>query len=117
MLEQTAEEATELAFACLKLARFYRGDNKVHGRTVEEMFANLEEEMADIYVCFDELEHSKLIDSKNLEQIIKDKKNRMAFRLVRDHVDTTYNMPPSVTSDYCDEVINGYKQALERSNN
>ena len=31
MLEQTAEECVELAHACLKLARYYRNENKVYG--------------------------------------------------------------------------------------
>ena len=82
MLEQTAEEATELAFACLKLARHLRGENKVHGRTEEEMINNLEEEMADIYVCFDEL--NSYIDYHQVVEIIAMKKERMANRLTFD---------------------------------
>jgi len=55
MLEQTAEECIELAHACLKLARYYRAENKVYGKTEEEMLDNLAEEMADVEICIDEI--------------------------------------------------------------
>ena len=55
MLEQTAEECVELAHACLKLARYYRGENKVYGKTEDEMIDNLAEEMADVDICFNEM--------------------------------------------------------------
>lgn len=55
MLEQTAEECVELAHACLKLARYYRNENKVYGKTEEELLDNLVEEMADVVVCMDEI--------------------------------------------------------------
>lgn len=51
MLEQTAEECVELAHACLKLARHYRAENKVYGKSEEEMLDNLAEEMADVKIC------------------------------------------------------------------
>lgn len=55
MLEQTAEECVELAHACLKLARYYRGENKVYGRSEEEMLNNIIEEMADVKLCINEI--------------------------------------------------------------
>lgn len=55
MLEQTAEECVELAHACLKLARYYRNENKVYGKTEEELLNNLAEEMTDVEICIDEL--------------------------------------------------------------
>lgn len=55
MLEQTAEECVELAHACLKLARYYRNENKVYGKTEEELLDNLAEEMADVDICFNEM--------------------------------------------------------------
>lgn len=51
MLEQTAEEASELAQACLKLARYYRGENKVYGKNESELKDNLAEEIADVNLC------------------------------------------------------------------
>jgi NTP pyrophosphatase (non-canonical NTP hydrolase) len=80
MLEQTAEEATELAFACLKLARHLRGENKVHGRTEEEMISNLEEELADIFVCYDEL-NGDVIDGNAVNDVLAFKRARMRRRL------------------------------------
>jgi hypothetical protein len=55
MLEQTAEECVELAHACLKLARYYRNENKVYGKTKEEMLDDLTEEMADVDICICEM--------------------------------------------------------------
>lgn len=55
MLEQTAEECVELAHACLKLARYYRSENKVYDRTEEELLNNLAEEMVDVEICIDEI--------------------------------------------------------------
>ena len=55
MLEQTAEECVELAHACLKSARYYRGENKVYGKTEEKLLDNLAEEMADVGLCIDEI--------------------------------------------------------------
>lgn len=55
MLEQTAEECVELAHACLKLARYYRGENKVYGKTKGELLDNIVEEMADVDICIWEI--------------------------------------------------------------
>lgn len=55
MLEQTAEECAELAHACLKLARYYRNENKVYGKSEEEMIKNLAEEIADVDICICEI--------------------------------------------------------------
>lgn len=82
MLEQTAEEATELAFACLKLARLYRGENEVYGRTEDELINNICEEFADIFVCLYELERSVIRDNQLIETYISAKKKRMKRRLM-----------------------------------
>ena len=55
MLEQTAEECVELAHACLKLARYYRDENKVYGKTEEELLDNIAEEIADVNICICEM--------------------------------------------------------------
>ena len=80
MLEQTAEEANELAFACLKLARMLRGENKVYGRTEEELVDNLEEEFADVLVCLDQL-REVVVGSEEVKQWKLHKQRRMAHRL------------------------------------
>ena len=80
LLEQTAEEATELAFACLKYARYLRGENKVYGRTRESLLENLEEEIADVCICANELQEGYIIDTNNLYTMISDKTRRMIDR-------------------------------------
>lgn len=80
MLEQTAEEAAELAQACLKLARYERGENPVY-KTLDQLRADLVEEMADVIICIDEL---KAADSslKNWTRCKeREKKKRMQARL------------------------------------
>lgn len=54
LLEQAAEEAAELAQACLKLARIYRGENPTPV-TEDKATSNLEEEAADVYLCLSAL--------------------------------------------------------------
>lgn len=82
MFEMMAEEATELSYACLKFARYLRGENLVHGKTEEEMLANVHEEMADVYVTLRELRKvTEYIDSEKVSNIIDEKRKRMATRL------------------------------------
>ena len=54
MLEQCAEECSELAHACLKLSRQIRDENPTPV-DFEAAEANLLEEMADVYLCIHEL--------------------------------------------------------------
>jgi NTP pyrophosphatase (non-canonical NTP hydrolase) len=81
MLEQTAEECAELTQASLKLARYYRDENKVHGKTKEEMIDNLTEEMADVSICLSEL----LLGDEKLPTLynsyVQEKMERMCKRL------------------------------------
>jgi len=80
MLEQTAEECAELAHACLKLARYYRAENKVYGKSEEEMLDNLAEEMADVELCTMEIKKGLELCDEFLAQ--KDKKRaRLRKRL------------------------------------
>ena len=79
MLEQTAEEAAELAQACLKLARYERMENPVY-KTLDQLKADLVEEMVDVIICIDEL---RIADSLNscMWRIEREKKRRMQERL------------------------------------
>lgn len=80
--EMMAEECTELSYACQKFARYLRGENLVHGKTEEEMLANVHEEMADVYVTLRELRKvTKYIDSVKITDTIDTKRRRMAKRL------------------------------------
>ena len=55
LLEQLAEESTELAHAALKQARVERGENPTP-ITASEAFSNLFEEVADVRLCILALE-------------------------------------------------------------
>ena len=55
LLEQTAEECTELAHACLKEARRLRGENPTPKSTPECWLA-ISEELADLQLCMELLE-------------------------------------------------------------
>ncbi len=90
MLEQTAEECAELSFACLKLARMLRGENKVHGRTEQELRNNLEEEIADLHVCFEEMFKSSIADRICVSKIINYKMKRMKKRLDAANTDCSF---------------------------
>ena len=81
MLEQTAEECAELSFACLKLARYLRNENKMYGHTIEELNSALNEECADVNICIDELMHIGAIDNYKYFDVIAAKQKRMAERI------------------------------------
>ena len=83
MLEQTAEECVELAHACMKLARYLRGENKVY-KTKEEIYSNLSEEIADVYICIDELLETGVISHESIDSDIMAKLERMRKRLEED---------------------------------
>ena len=83
MLEQTAEECVELSHACLKLARYLRGENKVY-KTKEEIYSNLSEEIADVYICIDELLEAGVISQESIDSNIMSKLERMRKRLEED---------------------------------
>ena len=83
MLEQTAEECVELAHACMKLARYLRGENKVY-KTKEEIYSNLSEEIADVYICIDELLEAGVISQESIDSNIMTKLERMGKRLEED---------------------------------
>ena len=80
MLEQAAEELAECAQACLKLARYKRGENPTY-KSAESIYDNLHEEIADVHICFNELEQGKLIDEKQVLNQIQYKIKRMLTRL------------------------------------
>ena len=80
MLEQTAEEAAELAQACLKLARYERGENPVY-KTLDQLRADLVEEMVDVCICIDELKAADSSLSSWTRCKEREKKKRMQERL------------------------------------
>lgn len=80
MLEQTAEECTELAHACQKLARIYRGNNPT---PVTERDASdaIEEETADVMICVDELTRAGVIQLPTMRVRMQKKLDRARERL------------------------------------
>lgn len=78
MLEQLAEECSELSQAALKLARKYRGENPT---PCSEMgcIDRLTEELADVEVCMNQL-HG-LIDHERVTAIKSQKITRWKIRL------------------------------------
>lgn len=77
LLEQLAEECSELAQAALKLARKERGENPTP-KTEEECVENLLEELGDVNLCMSVVEANRGIHIRCLSV---DKKARWAQRI------------------------------------
>ena len=84
LLEQTAEECTELAQACLKLARKMRGNNPTP-KDVPELIENLEEEVADVEICIELLADDGIIDTATVIDISEAKEKRWMKRLEEEY--------------------------------
>lgn len=81
-LELMAEECGELSHACLKLARYLRGENPAPGHSYPDLTTSLEEEMADVYVTLRELRKIKnLVNNERVADAIDFKRKRMYERL------------------------------------
>ena len=77
LLEQLAEECSELAQAALKLARLKRGENPTP-KTEEECVKDLLEELGDVNLCMSVIEANRCIHIRCLSV---DKKARWAQRI------------------------------------
>lgn len=80
LLEQFAEECTELAQASLKYARKLRGDNPTP-KNIGEILDSFQEKIADVFVCIDELESAHLIDHGYVNDVKKEKIRRWYERI------------------------------------
>lgn len=80
LLEQTAEEASELSQACLKMARKIRGENPTPKDT-NDILENLNEEIADVNLCCNELIDGKIISNKTIFDIATQKNKRWYERV------------------------------------
>lgn len=80
LLEQCAEECTELAHACLKLSRKIRNENPTP-KSMVDILDNLTEEAADVTLCIDELAKSKLVSYEHMAFVRRDKYDRWCERL------------------------------------
>lgn len=79
-LEQTAEEATELAQACMKLCRKISKDNPTPRKTTE-IINQVNEELADVHLCGAVLAGLGVIDSSLMDDIEIYKADRWLKRL------------------------------------
>ena len=84
LLEQTAEECTELAQASLKLARKMRGNNPTP-KDIPELIENLEEEVADVDICIKLLADDGIIDTDNVIDVSEAKEKRWMKRLEEEY--------------------------------
>lgn len=89
MLEQLAEECSELAQAALKLARLERGENPTP-KTEEECVENLLEELGDVNLCMSVVEANRGIHIRCLSV---DKKVRWAKRIREARGEVPKEMP------------------------
>ena len=72
VLEQCAEECSELGKACLKLARKLRDENPTP-MSEEEIHKNIEEEIADVLTCFNVIGEAHILNSEYISIIMKRK--------------------------------------------
>lgn len=80
LMEQLAEECSELAQAALKLARLERGENptpKTEGECLQELI----EEMADVDLCMDVIKYCRGFDFYRVGDIESEKMERWAKRI------------------------------------
>lgn len=89
MLEQLAEECSELAHAALKMARLERGENPTP-KTEEECVENLLEELGDVNLCMSVVEANRGIHIRCLSV---DKKARWAQRIREARGEAPKEMP------------------------
>lgn len=80
VLEQLAEEATELAQAALKYARILRGENPTPV-TEREAHANLVEEKLDVEICLAVLKEKMPLEYAHTFLEKETKKERWLYRL------------------------------------
>lgn len=80
LLECTAEECLEFAHACLKYARKLRNDNPTP-IVIKDIKEKINEELADLTLCIDELWKTNELDSQLYEEIFDQKSLRWRERL------------------------------------
>lgn len=80
LLEQTAEEASELSQACLKIARKIRGENPTPKDT-NDILENLNEEIADVNLCCNELVDARIASYDDIGGMAMKKYKRWCERV------------------------------------
>lgn len=80
VLEQCAEECTELAQACLKIARKMRQENPTPA-TMDILIKDFNEEIADVMVCLNVIVDSGFISNEAIDSVMMTKQNRWEERI------------------------------------
>lgn len=80
LLEQTAEEASELSQACLKIARKIRGENPTP-KDINDILENLNEEIADVNLCCNELVDARIASYDDIGGMAMKKYKRWCERV------------------------------------
>lgn len=80
LLEQTAEECTEMAHACLKMARKLRDENPTPV-SLESCTEKLTEETADVMLCINTLFELDVLDDDDVDAVISRKRVRWEDRI------------------------------------
>ncbi len=80
MLEMIAEECSEATHACLKYARYLRGENPTP-KTEQECLESLMEEIADVELCISILMGSDHVDFDAIMKLIETKERRWHDRI------------------------------------
>nr|DAL08158.1 MAG TPA: triphosphate pyrophosphohydrolase [Caudoviricetes sp.] len=96
LLEQLAEECSELAHAALKMARLERGENPTP-KTEEECVENLIEELGDVNLCMSVVEANRGIHIRCLSV---DKKARWAQRIREARGETSGEKKKTLQSEF-----------------
>lgn len=81
MLELAAEECTEMAQACLKMARHLRNENPTF-KSLTTINDNLIEEIADVEICINELKMASIVDEALIKKKMVEKEARAKKRLI-----------------------------------
>ena len=80
MLEMIAEECSEATHACLKYARYLRGENPTP-KTEQECLESLMEEIADVELCINILILGGVVGDYEVWKMICNKEDRWRKRL------------------------------------
>lgn len=83
VLEQTAEECTELAHACLKMARKLRAESPTP-EAEEEICERIQEELADLMTCVEVLINIPWINTRKVREIKIRKTRRWEERILEE---------------------------------
>lgn len=86
LMEQCAEECTELAKSCLKMARKMRNENPTP-LGMDKILMDLTEEFADVSLCMDQIMETGLLSEITIDMEKERKLKRWEQRIKETHPD------------------------------